>query len=138
MKYPTPAIKAAFNQSVWELVRQVPYGKVTTYGIIAGLIPPPPGMSVNDYRAWGARWVGGAMAACPEDVPWWRVINSQGKVSLREGQGGQQQRRLLEEEGVIFSARERVNLKMYSWSGPEGSQSYQQGSFPDLPPEGDS
>lgn len=138
MKYSTPANKAAFNQSVWDIVRQVPSGKVTTYGYIAGLIPPPPGMSMDNYRAWGSRWVGGAMAACPEDVPWWRVINSQGKVSLRQGQGGTRQRDILESEGVVFSEREQVNLKEYSWSGPDSAQQFQQAKFPDISAEGDS
>ena len=35
------------------------------------------------YRAFGARWVGGAMAHCLDDLPWWRVINAQGRISDR-------------------------------------------------------
>ena len=62
--------------------------------------------------------VGGAMATCPEDVPWQRVINSQGKVSLRKGDGWENQRFLLEAEGVIFDDRERVDLSVFSWEGP--------------------
>jgi methylated-DNA-protein-cysteine methyltransferase-like protein len=58
------------------------------------------------------------MAACPEDVPWQRVINAQGKISLRPGGGGQMQRQLLEEEGIEFDERERINLKRYGWDGP--------------------
>ncbi|OGO66664.1 MAG: hypothetical protein A2030_08760 [Chloroflexi bacterium RBG_19FT_COMBO_50_10] len=58
------------------------------------------------------------MAACPQDVPWQRVINSQGKVSLRPGGGGSNQRELLEAEGVIFDERDRVDLKIYAWDGP--------------------
>jgi methylated-DNA-protein-cysteine methyltransferase-like protein len=56
------------------------------------------------------------MAACPSDVPWQRVLNSQGRVSLRPG--GAEQRRLLEEEGVVFDSRDRVDLKVYGWKGP--------------------
>jgi methylated-DNA-protein-cysteine methyltransferase-like protein len=74
-------------------------------------------MDAKSYQAFGARWVGGAMAACPQDVPWQRVINSQGKVSLRLGGGGSQQRHLLESEGVEFDERDRVDLKKYAWSG---------------------
>ncbi|MDO9349360.1 MAG: MGMT family protein [Anaerolineales bacterium] len=70
---------------VWDIVRQIPAGKVATYGQIAALIPPPGGMPLPDYLAFEARWVGGAMAACPPDVPWQRVINAQGKISLRPG-----------------------------------------------------
>jgi methylated-DNA-protein-cysteine methyltransferase-like protein len=62
------------------------------------------------------------MAACPQDVPWQRVINSQGKVSLRPGGGGVHQREFLEAEGVIFDQRGRVDLKLYAWSGPLENQ----------------
>lgn len=118
MKYATPQNRAVFNQTVWKIVRQIPPGAVATYGQIAALIPPPPGMSVQDYRAWGARWVGSAMAACPDNVPWQRVINSQGKLSLRPGGGQEEQRRLLEDEGITFDEHERINLKRYQWAGP--------------------
>jgi methylated-DNA-protein-cysteine methyltransferase-like protein len=74
-------------------------------------------VEANEYRAVGARWVGAAMAACPDDVPWQRVINAQGKVSVRRGGGEQLQRHLLEEEGVAFDDRDRVDLKQYGWSG---------------------
>jgi len=56
------------------------------------------------------------MAACPDDVPWQRVINSQGKISPRPG-GAEKQRQLLEQEGVEFDAKDRVDLKKYGWNG---------------------
>jgi methylated-DNA-protein-cysteine methyltransferase-like protein len=118
MKFSSPPEKAFFDNQVWEVVRKIPSGKVATYGQIASLILPPGGMSASDYRAWGARWVGGAMAACPADVPWQRVINAQGKISLRRGGGGMRQRQLLEDEGVVFDNRERVDLKEFGWEGP--------------------
>jgi methylated-DNA-protein-cysteine methyltransferase-like protein len=107
---------SAFNQQVWQLVRQVPPGRVVTYGQIAALIPPPGGMDPKSYLSFGPRWVGGAMAACPDNVPWQRVINAQGKISLR--QNAEEQRQLLEAEGVEFDDRGRVNLKIYGWKGP--------------------
>ena len=55
------------------------------------------------------------MAACPDDVPWQRVINSQGKISERAG--AEKQRQLLEAEGIIFDAKDRIDLKKYGWSG---------------------
>ena len=116
-RYISPPKREEFNQQVWALVRQIPPGKVSTYGKIAALLPTPPGMDIKSYLAFGARWVGGAMANCPQDVPWQRVINSQGKVSLRPGGGGTHQRQLLEDEGVIFDERDRVDLKIYAWSG---------------------
>ena len=84
-QYSTPANRTAYFEKVWELVRQIPEGKVSTYGRLAAYLPPPAGMSERAYQVRGARMVGGAMAACPEDVPWQRVINSQGKVSQRKG-----------------------------------------------------
>ena len=118
MKFTSPPDRQVYYALVWEIVRQIPSGKVSSYGQIAALIPPPKGMSAKDYSAWGARWVGGAMAACPEGVPWQRVINAQGKISLRRGDGGLLQRSLLEEEGVTFNEREQVNLSRFGWTGP--------------------
>src|SRR3990172_2404353 len=116
-KFTSPPDRDQFNALVWDIVRQVPPGRVATYGQIAALIPPPGGMTPRDYEAWGARWVGGAMAACPDDVPWQRVINSQGKISLRKGGGHLRQRELLEVEGVIFDEKERVDLHRFGWAG---------------------
>ena len=116
-RYVSPPKREEFNHRVWSLVRQIPPGKVCTYGQIAALLGPPPGMDPKSYQAFGARWVGGAMSDCPQDVPWQRVINSQGKVSLRPGGGGAHQRELLELEGVIFDDRDRVDLKVFAWSG---------------------
>ncbi len=116
-RYVSPPKREEFNQKVWALVRQIPPGKVSTYGRIAAMLPPPPGMDIKAYLAFGPRWVGGAMAACPHDVPWQRVINSQGKVSLRPSGGGESQREMLEAEGVIFDERDRVDLKIYAWEG---------------------
>lgn len=108
--------KEIFHEKVWDIVRQVPHGKVTTYGAIANLIPTPEGMDPRSYDAFAARWVGGAMAACPDDVPWHRVINSQGKISQRESSNIQ--RTMLEEEGVEFSERGKVDLRIFGWNSP--------------------
>jgi methylated-DNA-protein-cysteine methyltransferase related protein len=116
----SPPDPAAFNAAVWEIVRQIPAGKVATYGQIAALVPPPQGISLQDYRGFGARWVGGAMAACPDGIPWQRVINSQGKISLRKGGGPEIQQQLLEDEGVEFDDRQRVDLARFGWTGPQG------------------
>jgi methylated-DNA-protein-cysteine methyltransferase-like protein len=117
-RYVSPPRRDEFNHKVWVIVRQIPQGKVSTYGQIASYISPPPGMDPKSYLAFGARWVGGAMADCPEDVPWQRVINSKGKVSLRPGVGGSLQRELLEAEGVVFDEHDRIDLKRFAWMGP--------------------
>jgi methylated-DNA-protein-cysteine methyltransferase-like protein len=119
MVYTSPPDPQAFNTRVWEIVRQIPRGKVMTYGQIATMMSPPDGVAIEEYKGVGARWVGGAMAACPNDVPWQRVINAQGKVSQRRGGGEKLQRHLLEEEGVVFDEHDRVDLKKYGWTGKE-------------------
>lgn len=116
--FTSPPDRMAYFELVWQVVRMIPPGKVTSYGRIAGYLPPPAGMSERAYAARGARMVGGAMAACPVDVPWQRVINSQGKVSLRQGSGGEKQRELLQVEGVEFDEKDRVDFGRYLWEGP--------------------
>jgi methylated-DNA-protein-cysteine methyltransferase-like protein len=110
-----PPDPRAFNALVWEVVRQIPPGRVATYGQVAALIPPPEGVNLRQYEAQGPRWVGAAMAACPDDIPWHRVINAQGKISLRPGLGPARQRQRLEAEGVVFDEKERVNLERFTW-----------------------
>ncbi|MBI2757755.1 MAG: MGMT family protein [Chloroflexi bacterium] len=126
MQFTSPPNPQEFNERVWALVRQVPRGKVATYGQIALMLPPPNGVDFESYKAFGARWVGGAMAACPDDVPWQRVINSQGKISERPG--AQKQRQLLEEEGIIFM-KDKVDLKKYGWRGLDETDKPKQEKF---------
>jgi methylated-DNA-protein-cysteine methyltransferase-like protein len=118
MRFTSPPNLQEFKERVWQLVRQVPRGKVATYGQIALMLAAPPGVDLDSYRAFGPRWVGGAMAACPDDVPWQRVINSQGKISERPG--AEKQRTLLEEENVVF-VQDRVDLRKYGWGGLGGA-----------------
>jgi methylated-DNA-protein-cysteine methyltransferase-like protein len=118
----SPAQKAEFFNRVWNWVRQVPPGKVVTYGQVAEHVGAPAGVPPQIFGAYGSRWVGGAMKGCPDDVPWQRVINSQGRISL-QGEIGARQRVLLEAEGVEFDARERVDLRVYGWiSADPGAQ----------------
>lgn len=91
---------------IYALVRQIPPGYVSSYGRVAQL------------AGCTARTVGFALAALPRenDVPWQRVINSQGKISPRaDGGGNALQRDLLELEGVCFDARQRIDLGVYGW-----------------------
>ncbi len=62
------------------------------------------------------------MANCPEGVPWQRVVNSQGKISLGRGSGANDQKALLESEGVQFDSRDRIDLKIYRWQGPDSGE----------------
>lgn len=122
MPYKSPPNQQHYFEQVWTLVRQVPLGKVATYGQIAQMLPPPNGIELEEYKALGSRWVGDAMAACPKDVPWQRIINAQGKISDRPG--AQQQRQRLEEEKIVF-VNDKVDLKIYQWQGTE--QEHQSG-----------
>ncbi len=108
-----PPDPATFNASVYALVRTVPHGRVVTYGTVAQLVGPPPDVDPLQYKRLGARWVGSAMSQAPRDVPWQRVINAQGKISLRPGAA--RQKALLEAEGVVFDDKERVDLKVFGW-----------------------
>ena len=127
MAFSSPPNPQEFNERVWQLVRQVPRGKVATYGQIALMLPPPPSVAFDSYRSLGPRWVGGAMANCPDDVPWQRVINSQGKISERPG--AQKHRQLLEQEGVVF-VKDKIDLKKYGWAGlGEADQPSQESLF---------
>ena len=115
MDYILPPDQQVYYEQVWQLVRQVPYGKVVTYGQVAQMLPLPAGVDAEPYKIFGSRWVGSAMAVCPGDVPWQRVINAQGKISERPG--ALKQRQLLEGEGLVF-VKDRVSLKVYQWVGP--------------------
>jgi methylated-DNA-protein-cysteine methyltransferase related protein len=99
-------------QQVYAIVRQIPPGKVASYGQIARLVD-----------RCTARMVGYAMHAIgPEDVdvPWQRVINSQGRISAHgDGIGSSLQRQMLEDEGVVFSLSGRVDLNQFGWLGTD-------------------
>ncbi len=127
MQFTSPPNQQAYYEQVWNLVRQIPRGKVASYGQIALMLPPPNGVEFEAYKAFGPRWVGGAMANCPDDVPWQRVINSQGKISERAG--AERQRQLLEQEGVKFDAKDRIDFKKYGWKGPDSEDEPRQASL---------
>jgi methylated-DNA-protein-cysteine methyltransferase-like protein len=99
-----------FFEQVYRLVRQVPRGRVTSYGAIARTLGHP--------RA--ARTVGWALHSLPEgsDVPWHRVINSQGRISAAGREPwADLQRALLEAEGVEFDQRGAVDWERFGWEG---------------------
>jgi len=90
---------------IFAVVRRIPRGKVATYGQIARLSGMP----------GHARLVGYALHQCPPGLPWHRVINVRGEISLSEADGQAEfQRVLLEAEGVVFRGG-RVNLVRFGW-----------------------
>ena len=95
----------------YAVVGQVPAGCVATYGQIA-LLAGFPG---------NARQVGYALAALPEEsgVPWQRVINAEGRISIRHlCRAAEEQRILLEAEGIEFDSRGFIDWQRFGWEGP--------------------
>jgi methylated-DNA-protein-cysteine methyltransferase-like protein len=96
---------------IYAVVRRIPRGRVATYGQIAELAGLP----------GHARQVGYALHALPEGsvLPWHRVLNARGALSLRRDSGGEIAQRLrLEQEGVRFNAAGRVALERVQWRPP--------------------
>jgi len=95
-------------ERIYAAVRRVPRGVVATYGQIAELAGIPR----------QARRIGYALSALPPDsnVPWHRVINSRGEISLRTAGGSENlQKRLLKQEGVRFDRDGRIPLDQFRW-----------------------
>ena len=102
-----PVVNEKLYKRIYDIVRKIPPGCVSTYGQIAAIAD-----------AATPRVVGYAMAAVPvgSGVPWHRVINSKGEISIRRtGSGHDEQRKLLEAEGVVFNDKGRVDLDRYCW-----------------------
>src|SRR5436305_7128473 len=103
---PTPEQASMLSERVFALVKACPAGRVTTYGALAKAVGYPR----------GARMVGWIMNESPEGVPAQRVINSKGELSGSWAFGSPDlMRQLLENEGIVFSADGRVDLKRYGW-----------------------
>ena len=96
-----------FYHRIYRIVRHIPRGRVATYGIVARLAGRP----------GAARTVGWALSALPEDsdVPWWRVINAAGRISLAGEHSAVLQRALLLRESVKFAPGDAVNLSSFGW-----------------------
>jgi methylated-DNA-protein-cysteine methyltransferase-like protein len=100
----------SFKKRVYDLVKKCPHGQIVSYGGVAALLGHP--------RA--ARGVGRALYELPDgsDVPWWRVVNRNGEISIKGVIGGPQlQRALLESEGVSFNERGRIDWRQFGWNG---------------------
>jgi methylated-DNA-protein-cysteine methyltransferase related protein len=101
-----------FVQRVYAAVSAVPRGRVASYGAVAALAGAP----------GSARAVGRALAALPEplDVPWWRVVNARGAISLSNVlHGATLQCTLLEAEGVAFRGDGTIDMRAFGWPPPD-------------------
>ncbi len=98
-----------FTKKVIELIREIPEGRVVTYGFIAALAGNP--------RA--ARQVARVLHSCSlkEGLPWHRVVNRDGRISLKPFQGYEIQKQLLEGERVLFDQKDRIDLNIFLWDG---------------------
>ena len=102
-------MKCSFDKAVLDTVLCIPYAKVATYGQIAELI-----------GAYGyARQVGWSLRrlVLPSSVPWYRVVNSKGKITMKISRDGSDwiQIKLLQEEGILINDGFTINLKTYKW-----------------------
>jgi len=98
----------SFQNRIIAVIKKVPKGKVATYGQIAVIAGNPR----------GARQVAWALnsSSSKEALPWHRIINRQGRISLRPGTGFETQKQLLENEGVVFSMNGSIDLKRFLWT----------------------
>jgi methylated-DNA-protein-cysteine methyltransferase-like protein len=96
--------------SIYDVVFQIPPGKVATYGQIARIVFPP-----CDPRmvGWALASLGNRKMELP--VPWHRVLGRGGRISLP----GSEQRELLEREGIVFDENGRIDLERFGWEGLE-------------------
>ena len=101
----------SFTDNARRIIKKIPEGKVATYGQIAALAGNP--------RA--SRMVAGILHLYSEkdNLPWYRVINRQGKISLKPNDGYEVQKSLLENEGIIFDEKEAIDLDRYLWQPKE-------------------
>ncbi len=96
-----------FTSIVKNLIRQIPDGRVCTYGIIAACAGNP--------RA--ARQVARILHSCSkkDGLPWHRVVNRNGKISLKPSGGYEVQKQLLEAEGIVFGSKDIIDFEMFLW-----------------------
>ena len=100
--------EATIDERIWQVVAAIPSGKVCSYGEVAARAGLP----------GGARRVGRSMGRLPKGsrIPWYRVINASGRISIpTTSPGHQKQRDLLEAEGVEFRLSGSIDLKRFGW-----------------------
>ncbi len=103
---------ASFHQRVVDVIKSIPRGKVATYGQIAA-------MAGNPHAARQVVRVLHSSTA-REALPWHRVVNSQGRVSMKPGRGYELQLALLKKEGVTFAQNDTIDLKKFLWVSSAG------------------
>ena len=96
-----------FSKKAIELMKQIPAGRVCTYGQIATLAGNNKGAR-QVVRLLNSSWK-------KENLPWHRIVNSKGTISLRPGDGYEMQKSLLEAEGIEFNSNDKIDFKRFLW-----------------------
>jgi methylated-DNA-protein-cysteine methyltransferase-like protein len=101
-------VSTTFHQRVIEIIKKIPEGKVATYGQIAAYAGSPQ----------AARQVVRILhsSSRKENLPWHRVVNSEGRISLKPNQGYEIQKALLKKEGIRFDLQDTIDFNRYLWS----------------------
>lgn len=102
-----------FRQRVYQIVEQIPKGKVMTYGQIAALAG----------AAWAAWEVGQIAHSGPSDLPWQRVVNKNGGLARGYPGGMDSHKKDLGAEGVVVDDDYRVDIERILWRPPNRGQS---------------
>lgn len=97
----------SYSEKVKRVIRAVPRSRVATYGQVAALAGSP----------FAARQVVWVLHSCSEKdrLPWHRIVNARGRIALKPGAGYEQQKKLLQAEGIRFDRRGRIDLERYLW-----------------------
>ena len=97
----------SFYQRVIDIIKNIPEGKVATYGQIASY-------AGNSYASRQVAYILHSSSR-KENLPWHRVVNSKGSISLKLGYGYELQKEMLKDEGIIFNKNDRIDLKRFLW-----------------------
>jgi len=96
-----------FTDNAINVIKSIPRGKVATYGQIAAL-------AGNPRAARQVVWILHSSSE-KENLPWHRVINGKGKISLEPGYGFELQKSMLEKEGIKFGLEDKIDLACFQW-----------------------
>lgn len=101
-------MNTSFHQNAKDIIKSIPWGKVATYGQIAAY-------AGNPRAARQVAWVLHSSSR-KDKLPWHRVINSKGRISLKRNYGYEIQKELLEKEGIKFDKHDNIDFDRYLWS----------------------
>ncbi len=97
----------SFSHRVKEIIKRVPRGKVATYGQVATL-------AGNHRAARQVAWILHSSSQS-DDLPWHRIVNRSGRISLKQNRGYEIQKSLLKIEGIEFDENDSIDFRRYLW-----------------------